>query len=847
MFFKTFQFKLFTSFILFGLILSSVTFYIFTKVIEDGYLSYKTDLFYEMLVEKDEEITSYQKEVKLKIDVLSSNYHFKEYIVNNNLKDIYRLFFTILKAEDNFISFALIGKGKQDSLKLFKDKTGNIDSSKDQDFIDIKNKTYFKDLQTLQDNELYISDFIYDEAKNKAYYKVFKKIAGKYIVLDVDLQRSIFKSIKSSYKENWYLVDKDGKFILHKNDKFNWSKYKGINIDIKTQFPQDYQQILKNDVYFNDQIMSKRLNLINENELILVLSYTEDFVDDLKNDYYELFRIMLIVSIVISIILAFILSKPFARINNKLNSLNLDLDKQIKKRTKELSDSLSLIDKHIITSRTDVHGKITYVSEAFCKVSGYTKDELLGKNHNIIKNETNPKDIYIDLWSTIVDGKSWSGELINKDKYGKKYYVYINIEPQYDKDKIVGYISVAEDISDKKKVDSLNEHLSLKLKEYNAIINNANSGIGMMDSTGNIIKANNACSRFLGYSKRELYGKNIITLVEPNHKKKLEQAIRDTVFNGSVSHIESVYRHKDGQDVYLDISLDLLPDKKTFAFIINSLEEKIKLETLNKELEQKVKDEVQKNIEQQEKHVEDKIKNARLSSIGSLAAGITHEINTPLTYIKGNMEMMRYDVEDMEESQLKETFLKDFGKVDEGIARIEAIIDTMREVSQSTQESKYAANIYETLIIASTIINNKAKQISRVFINNELFSIGMQKDKYTYTSFIQKQRVEQLWIILLNNALDALDNGLDYEDRRIDIFIENIDAKIKVTIKDNGGGIKEEILEHIFDPFIGTKKHGGLGIGLNVAKKIVDDQDGDINIYNDDNGAVIEVLFNEHR
>ena len=59
MFFKTFQFKLFTSFILFGLILSSVTFYIFTKVIEDGYLSYKTDLFYEMLVEKDEEITSY--------------------------------------------------------------------------------------------------------------------------------------------------------------------------------------------------------------------------------------------------------------------------------------------------------------------------------------------------------------------------------------------------------------------------------------------------------------------------------------------------------------------------------------------------------------------------------------------------------------------------------------------------------------------------------------------------------------------------------------------------------------------------------------------------------------------
>ena len=271
---------------------------------------------------------------------------------------------------------------------------------------------------------------------------------------------------------------------------------------------------------------------------------------------------------------------------------------------------------------------------------------------------------------------------------------------------------------------------------------------------------------------------------------------------------------------------------------------KQKLEKLNEELEQRVEYELSKNIAQHNKHIEDKVKNAQLSSIGQLAAGITHEINTPLTYIKGNIEMMRYDIEDISDERLRKSFTNDFAKVDEGINRIANIIDTMREVSQSNQEDKEEVNIYETLIIAVNMINNRAKQISKIYINDELFHIDIKKDKFIFSCKIQKQRVEQLWIVILNNALDILEKIKDYNDRKISIEVKNVLDKIVVKIKDNGGGIPEDIIDHIFDPVFTTKKHAGLGVGLNVAKKIVDDQSAKLQAYNEDNCAVFEVSFN---
>lgn len=141
-----------------------------------------------------------------------------------------------------------------------------------------------------------------------------------------------------------------------------------------------------------------------------------------------------------------------------------------------------LIDKYIIASATDLEGKITSVSDAFCKLSGYKKYELLGKPHNIVRNPTNSSDIYFNMWDTIKNGKVWHGELSNLAKNGQIYWVESTISPNYSKDgKLVGYTSIRQNITEKKYLEelSITDHLTKLFnrryfdKQLNLMIDNS--------------------------------------------------------------------------------------------------------------------------------------------------------------------------------------------------------------------------------------------------------------------------------------------------------------------------------------------------------------------------------------
>ena len=108
-----------------------------------------------------------------------------------------------------------------------------------------------------------------------------------------------------------------------------------------------------------------------------------------------------------------------------------------------------LIDKYIISSTTDLQGRITDVSDAFCKISGYKREELMGKPHNVIRHPDMPKSAFKNMWETIQSGKVWSGEVKNLTRDGGYYWVYANIEPLFDKKgRIEGYAAVRLDITD---------------------------------------------------------------------------------------------------------------------------------------------------------------------------------------------------------------------------------------------------------------------------------------------------------------------------------------------------------------------------------------------------------------
>ena len=129
---------------------------------------------------------------------------------------------------------------------------------------------------------------------------------------------------------------------------------------------------------------------------------------------------------------------------------------ELKRVEKKLNDYVALIDESVITSSTDLQGNITYVSNAFCRISKYEKSELIGKNHRIIRHPDMPEDIYRELWNTIINNQSWQGEIKNRAKDGSSYWVYAVISPDFDdKGERIGYTAIRQDITDKKRAEAL--------------------------------------------------------------------------------------------------------------------------------------------------------------------------------------------------------------------------------------------------------------------------------------------------------------------------------------------------------------------------------------------------------
>jgi len=237
----------------------------------------------------------------------------------------------------------------------------------------------------------------------------------------------------------------------------------------------------------------------------------------------------------------------------------------------------------------------------------------------------------------------------------------------------------------------------------------------------------------------------------------------------------------------------------------------------------------------------------KLASIGKLAAGITHEINTPLTYIKGNVELMRMELGSIGESSSKSELLENMESIEEGLRRIGNIIDATREFTKKGSGHKEITNIFTTLIYASRMVYNRTKHLAPIYLNGVLFDLDLASDAYSYYTLAIKEKLEQVWVIILNNASDEFLNCKKSFDKRwIKINIATDTDCIKISFRDNARGIPEKILSSIFEPFVSSKTYSGMGIGLNIAQSIVHEHGGSITAHNDEDGAVFTVILPLH-
>jgi aerotaxis receptor len=108
--------------------------------------------------------------------------------------------------------------------------------------------------------------------------------------------------------------------------------------------------------------------------------------------------------------------------------------------------------EELIISRTDLSGTITYANETFARISGYKKEELVGKSHRILRHKDMPKSVFKELWETIQTGQMWEGVIKNRRKDGGYYWVRAQISGVYKNDTLVEYKSMRSPISAEEKI-----------------------------------------------------------------------------------------------------------------------------------------------------------------------------------------------------------------------------------------------------------------------------------------------------------------------------------------------------------------------------------------------------------
>jgi PAS domain S-box-containing protein len=139
----------------------------------------------------------------------------------------------------------------------------------------------------------------------------------------------------------------------------------------------------------------------------------------------------------------------------EIRKLNEDLEKRVEERTAELKKLSETVEQSPVTVViTDKNGTIEYVNPTFCEITGYSAKEAIGQNPRILKSGNNPESFYKDLWDTILSGRVWRGELLNRKKNDEEFWESASISPiKNDDGEITHFVAVKEDITAKKQME----------------------------------------------------------------------------------------------------------------------------------------------------------------------------------------------------------------------------------------------------------------------------------------------------------------------------------------------------------------------------------------------------------
>ncbi|MDP1678333.1 MAG: PAS domain S-box protein [Bacteroidota bacterium] len=436
---------------------------------------------------------------------------------------------------------------------------------------------------------------------------------------------------------------------------------------------------------------------------------------------------------------------------------------------------------------TNIDGAIVWVNNAFTSMTGYTLQEVKGKNPKLLKSGKQSEEIYKNMWETILTGKAWRGEFVNKRKDGTLYNDEMTITPVRDaQNAITHFVAIKQDVTDRQKSFEQIEQQAL-------LLNEAHDAIILRDLDHRILYWNKGAERMYGWSAGEVLGKDAQELLFTDKIIPAEvyiQLFKEGIFMGEVTN-----KTKDKNEIAVDVRLSIIHDTKGNPKSILSINTDI---TEKKKLEEQF------------------MRSQRMESIGTLAGGIAHDLNNILGPILLSVQVLRMKVQD-------ETLQNLINTIESSTIRGKNIVAQVLGFARGA-ESK------PVLMQVRHIVNEVEDVIKQTFQRNIGIHCYAPKDLWTINA--DPTQIQQVVMNLCVNARDSMPHGgrLSINVKNVDIdevlLSRHPDAKkgryLVIEVRDTGSGIPLDIQQKIFDPFFTTKDIGkGTGLGLSTVYSIV--------------------------
>ena len=348
--------------------------------------------------------------------------------------------------------------------------------------------------------------------------------------------------------------------------------------------------------------------------------------------------------------------------------------------------------------------------------------------------------------------------------------------------------------------------LSESEKRLLAMYNQAAVGICNISLEGTILNANKKYCEMLGYSLEEL---KELSFIDITHPEDIEMSNNywSKITNDEIESVnfEKRYIRKDGEIVYVILSMTLLKDehdKPMYSVTtIQDITQQKKLAEDNMQMEAHLRDQ------------------QKLESIGTLAAGVAHEINNPINGIM-NYSQLILDSSDSQNNEYAQEIIYE-------TERVATIVKNLLQFSRQEKQSYSLARIED-------IINRTLSLINTIFKHDQIdLSVNIQKDLPDIKC--RNQQIQQVLMNLLTNAKDALNEKYKgyHENKKLNLTCKTIIKRkkdwLRITVEDFGAGIPKSVQKRIFDPFFTTKDQDkGTGLGLSISYGIIKEHYGDI-------------------